>query len=57
MFEKPIMSKVTKQAHLQQMLMNYIFLIQLHLAIVKDFEIELDIAYIRESTTLNSCIL
>lgn len=32
--------------------MHYILLIQLHLAIVKDFEIELDIAYTREYITL-----
>lgn len=32
--------------------MHYILLIQLHLVIVKDFEIELGIAYTREYVTL-----
>lgn len=46
MFEKPIMTKtfIVK--------VNALYITQLHLAIVKDFEIELDIAYTGEYVTL-----
>ena len=46
------MTKLTKQEHLLRRLTHYTLLIQLHLAIVKDFEIELDVLYTREYFTL-----
>lgn len=48
------MTQLTIQEHLLRKLMHYILLIQVHLAIVKDFEIELDILYTREYFTLKS---
>lgn len=42
--KKPIMTKLTKQEHLLWRLIHYILLMQLHLANVKDFEIELDVS-------------